>query len=145
MTIEQINEADAAKYKAEALTFQRIFTLLTLLKTDFSYVVTGSPKTLRAIELQFGKKSKQYATAKEYFDAHSYGFDVMVNAIRKLDATIKSRERLQILKSELTSDRIADLHYFLDQVLEVENISILSEVLKIGLEQSKKINQENSQ
>jgi len=134
----RIEDLEAAKYKAEALTFQRIFTLLTLLKSDLSFVVTGSHKTLRSLELQFGKKSKEYVRAKDYFDAHSFGFDATVNTMRKLDATLKSRERLQVLKNELTSERIADLHSFLDQILEVKNINVLTEILKVGLEESEK-------
>jgi len=128
------------QYKAEALTFQRIFVLLTLLKADFSFVVTGSHKTLRALELQFGKKSSEYIRAAEYFKAHSFGYDAVVNTTRKLDASLKSRERLNILKTELTSERIADLHSFLDQILECKNINVLTEIFRIGLEETEKEN-----
>ena len=132
--IEELQNREREKYKVEAMTFQRIFTMLALLKADLSFVLTSRPRILKNIETSFGKKSNEYVRAKEYFDAHSFGFDAIVNTTRRLDATVKDRNRLMIVKDEMTSERIADLHAFLDQILEVKNINILTDILKIGLE-----------
>lgn len=135
--MENIHTISDAEYKAEALTFQRVFLMLTLLKEDFSFIVLGKDEVLRKIEKGFGKNSNRYKNAKEWFDAHSFGFNAVVNTDRRMKASIKSRERNIVLHRDLTSERIKDLHALLDTIMEVDDIASLTKIINIGLQNAK--------
>jgi len=138
----QINNAEEANYKAQALSFQRILVFMHMLKADLSFAVSDRDKTLKTIAVMYGKTSDKYKNAKEYFDAHSFGFDAVNNAMRRIDKSVKDRNRANFLKESLTKDRISDLHEFFDQALEVDNISVLTKIIEAGLEKTRS---ENSQ
>jgi len=135
--MENLSTISEAQYKVEALTFQRIFLMLRLLKEDFSFVVADKDKILNKVEKSFGKKSKKYENAKEYFDAHSFGFNSIVNAERRMKASLKSRERNVVIHRDLSSERIKDLHALFDTLMEVDDISALTRIINIGLQNAK--------
>lgn len=132
-----MSEQQDNKYTAKALSFQRAYTLLVMLKDEFAFELTGKQQTLKVLEAKFGKKSPQYLEAKDWFDAHSYGYDTTVNTIRKIDASFKDKWRVNIIKSQLTTERIKDLQSFLDQILEVKNIDVLTDILRLGIQETK--------
>jgi len=135
--MENLSTISEAEYKAEALTFQRIFLMLTLLKEDFSFVVIGKDRVLKKVEKDFGKNTKRYNDAKEYFDAHSFGFNAIVNAERRMKASLKSRERNVVIHRDLSSERIKDLHALFDTLMEVDDIAALTRIINVGLQNAK--------
>lgn len=121
---------------ARALTMQRIILMLYLLKTDFKFIVEGSSNIIENIKKLEGKHSQRYVKAKEYFDTHSQGFSQINALIFKMEKLIGNKEGIDIIKKDMNSERIADLHCFFDIIMEVENISVLNDIIRTGLSEN---------
>jgi len=126
---------------ARALALQRMLLMLYLLKVDYKCIVDGSEEILENIKIKEGKHSQRYKRAKEYFESHSSGFSSTCNQIFKMERLVGNQEGINIIKRDMTSERIADLHGFFDIIMEVENISVLTDIIKHGLSEKTETNE----
>lgn len=102
----------------EAAALKRIFALLYMLRDEYSFSVKNK------------KLYKDY-TAK----ANSQHFNEINGQILRMFRLGGGQKYAQIIAREMTDDRIKDLHSFLDVILEVENIEIITQVIKAGLQE----------
>ena len=53
-----------------------------------------------------------------------------------MEKLIGNKEGIEIIKKDMNSERIADLHCFFDIIMEVENISVLNDIIRTGLSEN---------
>jgi len=117
--------------------YYRIFCLLYILRTDYSELVHEGKVKIKALKdagriPKAGNKKGQETKIERNYFADLKFHQALVNEINRLHIATEHKHQATI-ETEMNSERIKDLHEFMDNILLVQNIGILSEVIRIGL------------
>jgi len=114
----------------EAQAWKRIFAMLQLLKYDFADRVHESKMSLKIVP------ENLLPTAKRFHDMNVNNHLAICTIINKIHLQAKSKAS-SIISEEINSDRIKDLHEFLDVILDIENIGEIGQILKQNMQPEK--------
>ena len=119
----------------------RVFAMLYMLRADYSFFVHFSKqdikkrKELGLIPKNGNKKGKETKEELIYFAELDF-HQKIINEINRMHRATDYKHQAEIEK-EMNSERIKDLHSFMDMILQVRNIEILTEVINVGLSGNK--------
>lgn len=117
--------------------FFRIFALLYMLRDDYKFLVHNTKhqiikaKTLGVIPKSGNKPNKLHPLEVSY-KGELASLQAITNEIQRLHREAGYKHQ-SIIEADMTSDRIKDLHSFMDMILQVKNIDVVSQIIQEGL------------